>query len=281
LCAVVCAGLSGLTGYAEVPIEVPPARPPALGPPRTNSPTPPPAATNLAPIELRLSLDLADGSCVIGVPTTKAIAIRASVGEMTLPFEQIASLACREDKEGVSVKLVNGDQITGTLNFSELRLKALFGEVVVPAKMIRKLTCTRTRAGVPVGSATKLAEGIQQKKLFRVTFDKLAEPIGSIRGGAVLYGFYSQGEEAWEVWSSQHPSRPGYHYCFGFPAGKDGRLDSAVRPGDNNLSLWGVTFSFDETGAVYHPLNAKRAVGRLDVGVEDIPARPLPPGIEL
>ena len=47
--------------------------------------------------------------------------------------------------------------------------------------------------------------------------------------------------------------------------GEVGSLRKAVRPSDNNINLWGMTFSFDEEGNVFYPLGIKQVVGHLQV----------------
>jgi hypothetical protein len=252
-------------------------------------PAPPPVAPTPAPTlcpatftnaELRLAVDLAEGSRIVGVPAVTTLPIQTSVGAMALPLDRLVSLAFNDDKGGVSAQLANGDRLSGAAKFAELRLTALCGEVNIPAKLIQKIGWVRKGTG-GTPALSDFAAAIRQQKLFKVTFDRLAEPLGSIQPSAVLYGRYLEAENAWEVWSPQHPGRPNYHYIYGFPQGRDGRLESAISPTNNTVNLWGPTFSFNENGVVFHPLNPQQAVGKLEVDVKDNSDMIIPPGIDL
>ena len=120
----------------------------------------------------------------------------------------------------------------------------------------------------PVAARTKLAAAIARGETFRVTFDQLpaAEPLGMIRRGAVLTGFYVQATEAWEMWSPHHPERPHHHFVYS-PAGPPGRgfIGIPIRPDTGRLCLWGGIIPFDDRGTVYHPQKPTIAIGRLEL----------------
>jgi hypothetical protein len=185
---VAALGLSPVGGYAEiaVPIDSTLGPPPVRIVPRVTPRVTPRVVTPVTPIalpdpnitptvvkpvspknpwqpvttalgELRLALDLFDGSSVVGIPAVAAIPLRTAVGEVSLPLDQIASLTFNNGKEGASVTLLNGDKLTGALNLTELRVTALYGQVSIPAKLIRKLACTRANAEPPRGITTTAA----------------------------------------------------------------------------------------------------------------------------
>lgn len=121
--------------------------PPDEGPrPRT---TPADAGTGSSPrfapgaevIEpLRLTLDLTDGSRIIGVPAVTNLQMRTSFGSIAVDLNRVQSLELSKDKEGVAVILQNGDRLTGALSLPLLEIKTSFGPVKVPFTLIRKFS---------------------------------------------------------------------------------------------------------------------------------------------
>jgi len=174
--------------------------------------------------------------------------------------------------EGLQKKLVINDEIDEAQKVQKERKEILKAEAYISAQaflkekekktavtVVKKIGCLRTTGDV-------LAAAIEQKAKFVVQFDKLSASIGTIRPGAALFGVYDKDTQSWEVWSSSHPGGPDYHYVYGYPGGgKVGSLRKAVRPSDNNINLWNVTFSFDEEGNVFYPLGTKQVVGHLQV----------------
>lgn len=115
-------------------------------------------------------------------------------------------------------------------------------------------------------TAERLAVAIDRGVTFQVTFDRIADPIGGIKPGAVLTGFYTKSRQAWEVWSPSHPNQPNTHFVY-TPNGDDGtgRIGATVQPEDGKINLWGPTFPFNDKGTVFHPSNRRQAVGRLEL----------------
>lgn len=113
-----------------------------------------------------------------------------------------------------------------------------------------------------------LAAAITRGEWFRVTFDRLprGEALGTIRTGAVLTGFYTESENAWEVWSPSHPQHPNQHFIYS-PRGPVGHgfVGIVVRPADGRICLWGGIFPFDKNGSVYHPRQPDVVIGRLEL----------------
>lgn len=95
--------------------------------------------------EQRVALDLADGSHVVGLPAVATITVHTSVGAMSLPLTQIASMTFGDDSEGVIVAMDNGDRLSGIHSLGAMRLTASFGDIAIPVKLIRKLDCIPTR----------------------------------------------------------------------------------------------------------------------------------------
>jgi hypothetical protein len=89
--------------------------------------------------ELRLSLDLVDGSHIIGVPSIKSVPVRTPYAKMDIALKQIANIKIDGDNETASFELQNGDTISGILGITHLQLDAVFGPLVCPVHALTGL----------------------------------------------------------------------------------------------------------------------------------------------
>lgn len=81
----------------------------------------------------RLTVNLTDGSKLIGATTLKALTLRSeALGKLSVPLERIASVKFSKDRESVTVTLQNGDKIQAGLADTTLPLTTVFGPVTVP-----------------------------------------------------------------------------------------------------------------------------------------------------
>jgi hypothetical protein len=111
-----------------------------------------PDNTKEAPQQLRLKLDLVDGSHIIGTPNVDSVPVETPYAKMKLPFSQIVGMKIGEDHETVSFDLLNGDTIKGVINLGPIPLETAFGKVTVRIEHIRKL---RLLPGGLDGAGTK------------------------------------------------------------------------------------------------------------------------------
>lgn len=96
-----------------------------------------PASTNET--SFRLTIELRDGSRIVGKSLDDALRFRSSVlGDLKLPLENIRSI------DGVTTNLAklttaNGDVLTGWFIASVLRAETSFGKTELPVKLIRSV----------------------------------------------------------------------------------------------------------------------------------------------
>ena len=105
------------------------------------------AAEEPAAPAVRLTVDLSDGSRIVGSPAIATFAVHSELGRIDVPFTKVKSLTFRDDHEGISAALVNGDLLSGTHDLGKLRLKTVFGDVAVDAALIRRIACAQGRNG--------------------------------------------------------------------------------------------------------------------------------------
>jgi hypothetical protein len=65
--------------------------------------------------QLRLELDLMDGSRIIGSPGIESVPVQTSYAKMDVPLKEILSMKIGEDHETASFDLRNGDKLKGVV----------------------------------------------------------------------------------------------------------------------------------------------------------------------
>jgi hypothetical protein len=111
------------------------ANPPAAAPPRL-------APANDTGGPLRLTLDLSDGSRLIGTPAISNLEMRAGFGRVTVDLTQLQSIQFQPDKETATAIFQNGDKVSGAFSLPALDLKTCFGPARIPLTVVRRISVT-------------------------------------------------------------------------------------------------------------------------------------------
>lgn len=101
------------------------------------------AATEVpeAPVPaLRLRVDLADGSHLIGIPNIESLPVRTPYAQTNIAFNRIRSIKLENDPASGTIQLKNGDVVTGVPSLEALQLQTLFGHVSVDFRHIGFVT---------------------------------------------------------------------------------------------------------------------------------------------
>ena len=101
---------------------------------------PKPVATPPVVTPLRLTVELHDGSRIIGVPAVSNLQMRTSFGNVGVDLTRLRSLQFTEGKETVEAGFQNGDKFTGALLMEAVELKTDFGAVKIPVAVIRRMS---------------------------------------------------------------------------------------------------------------------------------------------
>lgn len=141
---------------------------------------------------LRLTVELSDGSRLIGTPAVTSVPIVCAVGKIDLPLDQVKTLTFRDDHEGVAAMLANGDHLTGVHNLGKLELSVLFGTVAIDPVLIRRIVCTRTRGGAGLRKGLVLWNSLDSEDDVR---ESRAGPGGSFKAGRFVPGRFGNGVE--------------------------------------------------------------------------------------
>ncbi len=95
---------------------------------------------------VRVSMELIDGSRLVGTTAESSFRLVSFFGEVALPARQIRSIRFNEDRETVEIRLLNNDRLSGVLKIHVLNLKTLFGDVEVPLAQCRKIALMAGKA---------------------------------------------------------------------------------------------------------------------------------------
>jgi len=111
------------------------------------------AGEDKAEPQLRLELDLADGSHIIGIPNILSVPVQTSYAKMDLPLKQLTGIKISDDHETALIDLRNGDKIKGVISLAPIKLETAFGKVSIGIEHVRALTVDLR--GWPVPAALK------------------------------------------------------------------------------------------------------------------------------
>ncbi len=88
---------------------------------------------------LRLTIDLADGSRVVGVPNIVSIPVQTAYANLDVALIQVRSITMEKDRELAVFEMKNGDRIKGAMLLKKLDLRTVFGTITVEAWQINKI----------------------------------------------------------------------------------------------------------------------------------------------
>ncbi len=118
------------------------------------------AAQEGADPAVSLTLDLVDGSRVIGVPRIESIPVQTQYATMDIPLKHIASIKMEDDNENAFINLQNGDSLKGVLNLKPLELETIFGDVSVALEHVDTVVVNDGRAVWISKNATYTASSV-------------------------------------------------------------------------------------------------------------------------
>ncbi|MFZ4396693.1 MAG: LamG domain-containing protein [Kiritimatiellia bacterium] len=125
------------------------------------------SGTNLAvqaAVALRLSVDLVDGSRLIGTPAIETVPVETSYAKMNVPLKQIRMLKIGEDHETVTLDLRNGDKLKGVITLGPIKLQTVFGPVAIGTAHLRELRVLLSGGALP--------EALQKGLVLHYSFDR-------------------------------------------------------------------------------------------------------------
>lgn len=105
--------------------------------------------TNQYAQQLRLKLDLVDGSHIIGKPKIESVCLQTSYSKMDIALKQILAIRMGDNHETASVDVRNGDKINGVIHLASIKLQTIFGDVAVGIEHVRELHVVVSGGALP------------------------------------------------------------------------------------------------------------------------------------
>lgn len=114
--------------------------------------------------QLRIEVNLADGSRVIGTPTIESVPVQTVYAKMSIPLKQMVTIKMDNNHETAAIDLQNGDKLKGVVTFEPINLETVFGKVSVGVEHIKEIR-------VMLGGGP-LAEGAYDGLVLHYSFDR-------------------------------------------------------------------------------------------------------------
>ncbi len=191
------------------------------------------AVTNRA---VRVTLDLSEGSRIVGSPTMTSVLVQSPYAKMDIPLGQIRNIKIEDDHETAAFEMVNGDRLTGVFDLGPVEIETVFGTVKVGIADIISMQVRRYAIGC-------LPDELRKRLALRLSFDE--DEAGIARDGTgKMPAARAQGAK----WTAHGKSGGAYEF--------DGRRDLMTTPtidstGDTTWSVWIYPRSFPTANDTY------------------------------
>jgi hypothetical protein len=130
--------------------------------------------------QLRLELELVDGSHLIGIPGTETVPVQTAYAKMDVALKEILTIKMGEDHETAFLDLRNGDKLNGVVSLGPIKLETLFGKISIGVEHVREMRVVLSSAALPGG----LSKGLVLHYSFdRDEGDKVTDGSGGRNGG--------------------------------------------------------------------------------------------------
>jgi hypothetical protein len=94
---------------------------------------------------LQMSVELVDGSRIIGTPHIKGVTLQTGYAKVDLPLKEIRTIRMNPDHETAIIELQKGDKLTGVLTLAPIRLATVFGKATIGVEHVARISI---RSGV-------------------------------------------------------------------------------------------------------------------------------------
>jgi len=179
------------------------------------------------PVQLRLAIDLRDGSRVMGTPAFTNIVVKSELGRLELSLTNVVTVAVGEPARAALVHLRSGDRLKGKLEKGNFEVHALPGRLSVSVKTVRRVYVLRPGDHPPLVPA-----GLRDAVVLALTFedDYCCDWSGNARGVRMLRREFDPGGPA-----GRGLRFTGKKSRVVIPGGKDGQIELS---GERSASFW-------------------------------------------
>lgn len=200
---------------------------------------------------VRATLELADGSRLVGTPLATSLALKLDFATLEIPLAKIRQCEIRRKEESVVVKLQNGDQTTGMLTVDKFPMETVLGNLTPTFDLIDRITFSVSEEGaLPPGDGPINFGNVNWtpwRTMFEVQGDKLVS-LPKVRPG-FNYGHGGNGRSPTIV--TNIGNQDWKDYSVEFELGMTG-----VNPA---LNLHGLPADYRSGGISFHVADAKES----------------------
>ncbi len=199
------------------------------------------------PAALQVTVELKDGSILVGRPVETSLPVKLNFAEAKIPFGQIQQCEVQHDEGRITLNLVNGDKVTGTPEARQFKIETSLGTLSPEFAQIERVTFSTGEK--PLAEKGSISfDGLNWlawKTLFEVKGDKLVT-LPEVRPG-FNYGHNGSGRG------------PTLMSNIGNPAWKDYRLDFeyCVTGVDPSFNSYGLPADYHDGVICFHVADAK------------------------
>lgn len=158
--------------------------------------------------QVRLEIDLVDGSRIVGTPSIESVPVQTSYAKMDVPLKEIRTIRIDADHETASLDLRNGDKLKGVVSLGPIELETVFGKVPIGIEHIRKLDVVLL--GIAMASGVRLPSPLKWEKASLPWPDRIPAACVVFDGKIWLIGSAQDGEAGVffnDVWCSADGDR--------------------------------------------------------------------------
>ena len=93
----------------------------------------------LADRPLKATIQVVDGSRIIGIPTFSSLMVQTTDKKLDIPVKRIAAIQFQKDKQTAIIELRNGEKLIGSLKVNSLEFSIFLGKQQIDLRKINKL----------------------------------------------------------------------------------------------------------------------------------------------
>ncbi len=204
-----------------------------------------------AGLRIRATVDLRDGSRLVGEPAISSLPLALEFATLDVPMARIRRCDVWDKGASLQIELVNGDRLTATLSHDRFPLKTLVGELAPTFDTIDRLTfATWRESDLPPGEGGIEFGGVRWtawRTPFEIQGDRLVS-LPRARDG-YSYGHFANGRS------------PEIVTNIGNPEWRDYRVEAefGVKGPDPAFNPHGLEAEFHGGGIWFHIVDAKES----------------------
>lgn len=200
---------------------------------------------------IRATIDLTDGSRLIGAPEEATLAVSLDYGRLEIPLGKIREWEPGADGQGAVIRLANGDRLTGTLERRNLRIDTLVGTLSPAIGQIRKVAYAVWREGDMPAGKPGLAFGGVNWQAWRTEFAVEGDRLMSLPKPRAGFRYGHEGHGRGPILVTNVGSPEWRNYSIEADIAAPG-IDPAFNP-------YGLGGDFHEVAVFFHVVDARES----------------------